>query len=152
MGQSFASERLHGIATRLRVEGERGVARRMNKTIRAAAAPLIAEVRAEGMRRLPKGGGLNVEQAQQPIRVAITSGSRSAGVRIRTRTPGSVQTNSGYVRHPVYGVWRPGVPDQPIPGSAGWWTETLRRGSAAVTPLIVAEMNRVGRFIQYGAD
>lgn len=150
MSQSFASERLHGIATRLRAEGERGVARTMNKTIRGAAEPLIASVRAEADRRLPKSGGLAAEQANQPIRVQILTGARSAGVRIRTRTPGSVQTNSGFVRHPVFGTWRKDVPAQEIPGATGWWTDTMTRGSAAVTPLIIAEMDRVGRVIQDG--
>jgi len=63
-----------------------------------------------------------------------------------------VQTNKGYVRHPVFGVWREGVESQQIPDAAGWWTDTMRKGSEAVTPLILAEMNHVGRFIQYGAD
>jgi hypothetical protein len=150
MGQSFASERLHGIATRLRVEGERGQARRMNKVIRGAAGPLVSAVRAEARRRLPHEGGLDEQQASQAIRVSITTGSRSAGVRIRTRTRGSVQTNKGFVRHPVFGTWRAKMPNQQIPGAAGWWTDTMTEGSAAVTPLILAEMNKVGRIIQGG--
>lgn len=150
--QSFASERLHGIATRLRAEGQRGLQRQMYGVLRGATAPLVDSVREAARERLPRSGGLNEQQADQAIRVSVTSGVRTAGVRIRTRTTASVQTNSGYVRHPVFGR-RENPQDwqtQEIPGAAGWWTDTLRAGSAAITPLLVAELNRVARRIQGG--
>lgn len=151
--EAAASERLHAIAARMRVEADRGAARRMSKVLRGSVAPLIAQVRGAAYVSLPRRGGLNEEQGNQPIRVSIvSSGARTSGIRIRTRTPGSMQTNDGYVRHPVFGKWLKDQPDQPVPAATGWWTETLRHGSAAMTPLIVAEMNRVGRFIQYGAE
>lgn len=145
-----ASERLHAIALRLRTEGQRGLQREMNAAFRASTRPLIASVRAAARERLPKAGGLNEQQASQAIRVSVLTGSRSAGVRIRTRTRGSMQTDKGYVRHPVFGTWRPGVSSQQIPGAAGWWTDTLRQLSPAITPAILAEMNRVARIIQDG--
>ena len=152
MSQPFASTRLHGIATRLRTEGQRGLQRQMNATIRAAAQPLIAAVRAEATARLPKSGGLNLQQATQAIRVSILGGVHTAGVRIRTKTRGSMQTDKGYVRHPTFGR-RENPQDwqtEEIPQARGWWSDTLAARSAAVTPLIIAEMNRVSRIIQGG--
>lgn len=152
MALAPASQRLHEIAARLKVEGNRGARLEMNRAIRAAAQPLVNAVRAEATARLPKSGGLNLEQANQAISVSVVTGSRSAGVRIRTKTRGSMQTDKGYVRHPVFGR-RDNSKDwqtQQIPGARGWWSDTLAARSAAMTPLIVAEMNRIARQITYG--
>lgn len=138
-----ASQRLHDIATRLKAEGERGLRLEMNRTIRAIAQPLVDAVRAEAREKLPKSGGLAEVQAEQAIRIAIVTGSRSAGVRIRTKTRGSMQTDKGYVRHPVFGEWRKDMPSQEIPEATGWWSATLAARSAAITPLIVKAMNRI---------
>lgn len=148
-GQSFASERLHGIATRLRVEGERGLQREMYGVFRTVAQPLKDAARSAALQKLPKSGGLAQDVADQ-VTVRVTSGARTAGVSVRTKTLGTTQTNSGYVRHPVFGAWLPNQPSQEIPGAAGWWTDALQPPSAAVTPLLIAEMNRVGRIIQGG--
>lgn len=152
MSQSFASTRLHGIAARLKAEGQRGLQLEMARTMRAAAQPLVTAVRSEATARLPKSGGLNLQQANQAIRVSVTTGARTAGVRIRTRTRGSMQTDKGYVRHPVFGR-RENPQDwqtEQLPAARGWWSDTLATRSAAITPLIIAEMNRVGRIIQGG--
>lgn len=149
MTQPAASVRLHAIMARLREEGERGQMLRVRRTLRGAAAPLVVSVRAAARERLPRSGGLNEEQASQPISVNVLTGSRSAGVRIRTKTRGSMQTDQGYVRHPIprnREIWV----QQDLPGAAGWWSDTLARGSAAVTPLLIAELNRAGAYIQDG--
>jgi hypothetical protein len=150
MATPYASQRLHAIAGRLRVEGQRGLRLEMNRTLRAGAAPLVTAVRGAARTQLPHSGGLAELEASQPIRVSVLTGARNAGVRISTRTRGSSQTDKGYVRHPVFGEWRPDMPAQQIPQAAGWWTATLTRGSPAVTPLLLAEMNRVGARIQSG--
>lgn len=149
-GQPFASQRLHAIAAELKAQGERGLKRRMNSTLRAAAVPLVDAVREAAREKLPKKGGLNEQQAEQAIRVMVLSGARTAGVRIRTSTRGSMQTDKGFVRHPVFGEWKPNMPSQQIPQATGWWSYTLYRKSPEVTPLILAEMNRVARQIQGG--
>lgn len=142
-----ASQRLHDIAARLRAEGQVGLQREMAATIRAGAQPLVAEVRGAAYVSLPKRGGLNEEQGNQKITVSVLTGPRTAGVRLRTRTPGSMQTDQGYVRHPTpSGKWV----QQEIPLARGWWSDTLARGSRRLTPALVATMNRVARRIQGG--
>ena len=154
-GQSNASERLAAIAARLKAEGQKTVLYEMNRALRGAAQPLVTAVRNEARATLPKSGGLADEQADQAIRVSVITGFKTAGVRIRTRTPGSVQTDMGFVRHPVFAQgdkerdeWR--WVRQELPAARGWWTNTLLTESAEITPLLVAEMNRIGRIIQGG--
>lgn len=145
MAQSPASQRLHAIAARLRAEGQIGVQREMAATLRAVAQPLVNEVRGAAYVSLPKRGGLNEEQGNQKITVSVLTGARTAGVRIRTRTPGSLQTDQGFVRHPTpSGKWV----RQEIPEARGWWSETLARGSRRLTPALVATMDRISRRIQ----
>lgn len=146
MGQPAASLRLHAIATRMRVQGERGAQQEMVRDIRAATQPLIANVRGAAYVSLPKRGGLNEEQGNQRITVSVLTGARTAGVRIRTHTRGSMQTDKGYVRHPVFrtGKWA----QEEIPQATGWWSKTLARDSRAITPVIVKVMNRIARRIQ----
>lgn len=149
MAQSFASQRLHAIATQLKVQGERGLKLEMTRTMRASAQPLVSAVRESAREKLPKSGGLAEQQASQKIRVSVLTGARTAGVRIRTRTRGSMQTDRGYVRHPTFGDRDEWV-RQDTPGATGWWTNTLIRKSPEVTAAIVKEMNRVARRIAAG--
>lgn len=150
--QPLASQRLHAIADRLKVTGQRGTRLEMTRALRAGAKPLVTAVRQSARERLPRAGGLNEWEATQPISVNVLTGAHTAGVRIRTRTKGSVQTDSGYVRHPVFGsgdsfraLWQ--WETQQIPQAEGWWTDPLRKGSPAVTPLLIAELNRIARKI-----
>lgn len=148
MSQSFASQRLHGIAARLRVEGQRGLAREMAGTMRAAAKPLVTAAEAAARSQLPKEGGLNELVAGRHTTVSVLTGARTAGVRLKRarKDAASYQSNRGFINHPTYGEmpWK----RQEIPAAAGWWTDTLAARSRAVTPLLIAEMNRVARRIQ----
>lgn len=155
MAQTFASQRLHGIAARLRADGQRGLRLEMTRAMRTGAQPLVLAVRQAALQKLPKSGGLAAAQAEQAIRISVLTGSRTAGVRIRTFRRGSFQTDKGYVRHPTpslmgydrsYWDWV----RQEIPEAAGWWTDTLKMGSPAVTRLILLELERVARRIQGG--
>lgn len=148
MGQSFASERLHGIATRLRAEGQRGTQRHMYAVFRGAAQPLIRSAEVVAFQRLPRSGGLNRVVPDRHTAVSVLTGARTAGVRLKRRDSASYQTNRGFIDHRTFGhePWK----REELPGAAGWWDDTMRSGSAAVTPLLVKEMDRVGRFIQYG--
>jgi hypothetical protein len=149
VAQSFASERLHGIATRLRAEGERGVARRMGRRIRVAAQPLARSADEAARQRLPHSGGLNELVADRQTRISVLTGARSAGVRLRRLRSDSAayQTDHGYVHHRTFG--RDPWERQELPGAAGWFTDTMRDGSPAITP-VLAEMNAIGREIQGG--
>ncbi len=125
----------------------------MNRALRAGARTGIPEVRQAARDRLPKRGGLNEYEADQKINVSVTSGARTAGVRIRGKA--SQRTDTGTWRHPVpsmlgydrsYWQWT----SQTYSPAEGWWSDTWRAQSVKITPLIVAELNRVGARIQGG--
>lgn len=146
---SNASAQLHAIAAELKFRGERGMKRELTGGLRLGAQPLVSAVRGAAAVSLPRRGGLNIWEADQRITVSVLlSSSRTAGVRLKTRTRGSMQTDEGYVRHRYFGKWYPGEPSQPLPGAAGWWSETLRHGSPAVTPILLGVMEKIAAQIQ----
>jgi hypothetical protein len=98
-------------------------AQREFRDIANEAVPLV---RAAARNKLPRAGGLNEYVANQNITVTSVLAGASMTVRVRHDTHRSAkQTDSGYVRHPVFGVWRPGIPSQQVPNAAGWWTQTF---------------------------
>lgn len=149
MSQSFASERLHAISVRMKAQGMSGMHRQMARTMRGAVKPLVTAVGAAARQQLPKSGGLNELVAGRHTTVSVmTAGARTAGVRMRRarKDSASYQTDRGYVFHKTFGEepWK----QEPLPQAAGWWSTTLAQRSPAVTPVLVAEMNRVARKIQ----
>src|SRR5579875_2179823 len=142
-----ASAQLRAIAVRLREAGDRGNLNALRKSIRASAAPLVSAVKQAASEKLPHGGGLNEQVASQRVGVSIRTGARTAGVRLTTTAPDTSQTDQGFVRHPVFGNRKVWVRES-IPQAAGWWSQTLADKSPAVTPLIVAELERVAASIQ----
>jgi hypothetical protein len=145
-----ASKRLHEIAARARAESPE-MLRGMRKTFRVAAQPLIRSAEQAAREQLPKRGGLNELVAGRHTTVSTLTGARTAGVRLRRarKDAASYQSNRGFIHHKTFGEepWE----RQEIPAAEGWWTNTMRTGSPAITPAIVAEMNRVARRIQDGA-
>lgn len=150
---SNASEQLHAIAAALKARGERGVKRELTAGLRLGAQPLVSAVRGAAAVSLPRRGGLNEWEADQRITVSVLTGSpRTAGVALRTRTRGSMQTDNGYVRHRYFGTWYPNAPSQQIPEAIGWWSKTLERESPAIRPLLVAVIEKVSGEIQAAGD
>jgi hypothetical protein len=151
MAASSGSAQLRAISLRLKAAGAGAYFNPIRAEIRSVARPLAEAAQAAARERLPRGGGLNEWVASQRITISVSTGQRTAGVRLqgpRRRRSGG-QTNKGYVRHPVYGhIGRWAKEDQQIPGADGWWSDTLRERSAAVTPRIVAVINRVSRWVQ----
>lgn len=145
---SNASAQLHAIAAALRARGEKGMKRELTTGLRAGAQPLVSAVKTAAWHKLPHEGGLAARVANERVTVSVTTGARTAGVRMRTATHDSRATNAGYVRHPVYGRWIEGLPSQEIPQAAGWWTDTLRARSPAVTPVLLAVMEKIAAEIQ----
>lgn len=141
-----ASAQLRQIAVALKETGDRGNMNALRRGIRAEAAPLVGAVREAALAKLPRSGGLAQYEASQKIRVAVLAGARTTGVRIIGKA--SQQTDTGSVRHPVFGKWYPNQPAQRIPEAAGWWTETLRRRSPAATVLIKAELDKIAAKIR----
>lgn len=145
---SNASSRLRHISARLRETGQVGVRAEMNSALLEATVFLEAEVRAAAGQRLPQRGGLARQQSTQEIRRRVIPSGSSAGVRLSTATRGSMQTDKGYVRHPVFGVWLEGQKSQQIPGAAGWWSKTLEQKSPMVTPVLLKVMEATAAKIQ----
>jgi len=95
---------------------------------------------------LPRAGGLNAQVAGQKVTVAVRLTAK-ATVRMTTRAPDTKMTDSGFVRHPVFGRRGKWV-TQEIPAARGWWSDTLAKSGPKVTPEILAAMKRVERQIQ----
>lgn len=143
-----ASAQLYRSAATLRASGNRALRLEMTRTLRAQAQPAVSAVRAAARRQLPQRGGLAAEQAEQAIRVSVLTGANTAGVRIRTRTRGSMQTDKGFVRHPVPNTGR--WVRQEIPQAEGWWSQTLARQAPAQTVAMRATMNRIAWRVMRG--
>lgn len=149
MPGQVASEQLRMIGLRLREGGNGALFNPIRAEIVAHAEPLVVAAQEAAQRMLPHKGGLNEWVAGQHIRISVLTGAATAGVRLtgpsNIRSGG--QTNQGYVRHPVFGDREDWKTEQ-IPEAAGWWSTTLAEDSAAITPQIVATINRVNEWIQ----
>lgn len=138
-----ASVELAALGRRLKAASNGAALRReLLRGIRAGAAPLTRAVQDAAREKLPRGGGLNEQVAGQRVSVRVALAGRNTGVRLTTSAPDTAQTDSGYVRHPVYGRRAKWV-HQDIPQAAGWWSQTLQDRSPEITPEVIAAMERV---------
>lgn len=140
------SAQLREVALRLKATGQSGLKVEMTRALRTGAAPLIPAVKNSAIEKLPKEGGLNRQVAGQKITVSIRTGPRTSGVRLTTTAPDTAQTNSGFVRHPVFGHRDRWVTQQ-IPDASGWWTDPLTAASPAITPVLIAVIDGVSERI-----
>lgn len=118
------------------------------RSLRALAKPAAAAVQAEERRVLPKKGGLNERVASTKIGVRITTGTRSAGVRLvqgKKVIPGFVggENDTGKVRHPVYGNRKKWVEQTGLP--TGWWERPLLAMAPEATAAMVKVMDETAR-------
>jgi hypothetical protein len=107
-------------------EAERTALRtEMNKRLKRAVQPVIAETRAAAVERLPKAGGLNKRVAKTPQRVQVRTG-KDPGVRlvVGKSNSGARGANRGEVRHPVFGD-RDQFVSQAVP--SGWFDEPAEK-------------------------
>jgi hypothetical protein len=101
--------------------------------IRTGAKPAIEATRQAARTNLPKRGKLNESVATTAITVNTRLTGAKVGVRIgvpkgRKKSNKVYGANKGVVRHPVFGEWLPGMPDQNLgDNAAGWFDKTLRR-------------------------
>jgi hypothetical protein len=146
------SRELAALAARLKATGNKGLRTQLLRGLKTGAAPLIVAVKDSAREKLPKGGGLNEQVAGQRVRVSVRTGARTAGVRLLTTAPDTAQTNSGFVRHPVFNrrnaEGKRIFVRQELPNATGWWTDPLTAGAPLVTPELTAVMVRVAREIQ----
>jgi len=143
------SEQLAALAARLKVTGEKGLRTQLLRGLKSGAEPLVKKVADAAREQLPHGGGLNEQVAGQKVKVQVRTGARTAGVRMTTTAPDTSQTDSGFVRHPVYGNRKKWVTQQ-IPAAKGWWSQTLADGGSDVTPELLKVMEETATAIQAG--
>jgi hypothetical protein len=115
----------------LKEAGQTGLRKELNKGLREATKPLIAQTRVAAS-RLPQRGGLAARVAKTPQRVQVRTG-RDPGVRIVVpkSSSGARAADAGQVRHPVFGNRKVWV-TQKVTG--GWFSDTLRDGASVVRP------------------
>lgn len=119
------------------------------RNLRAAAKPAAKAVQDHERAVLPKRGGLNEWVASTPVGVRVTTGARSAGVRLvqtkkgRTRPHDLRRMNDqGLVRHPVFGNAKVWV-EQDVP--KGFWDGPLLAMRPEVTAAMLEAMHEASR-------
>jgi hypothetical protein len=138
---------LRELGLKLKAAGDGGLRRELLAGIRLGAAPLVGDVRAAALERLPHRGGLAAFVASSPIavRTRLTGvvGVRIVNTRSGARKGGTTDfgTDRGHVRHPTFGRKGKGSwVGQDVP--PGWFSKTLEEKSPETTPLVLAAMNR----------
>jgi hypothetical protein len=147
------AEKLDALGAELKRQGLGAVRLKMLRNLRAAAKPVIDDVRHEIDSELPHGGGLNEFAAAAKLGVRTRVGGRLVGVRISgpRKGPGADlgrANDSGEVRHPVYGdrrVWavtkvRAGFADRGLEKAA----PAVRESLVAVLEETSAEIAAIG--------
>lgn len=142
-----ATTELPLLAARLKAAGAGGIKLQMVRALRAAAKPVVDDLKVAAAADLPKRGGLNMKVAGQPIKVSVRTTGASAGVSVRAQY---TKTNKGSWRHPVFGntnVWV----TQTYGPAKGWFDKTAEKGApaaqvemAAVLELVAIGVNARG--------
>lgn len=123
------SKAMKGSAPELRKE--------LNKALRTAAKPIIPKIRQSARSNLPREGGLNERFAKKPLRAAVRTGEKTAGVRIQgTKTDPRVNAQ-GRVAHPVFGRPRSTVVQQ-VPSAVGYFDRPAQDSAPQVRSELVA--------------
>lgn len=87
----------------LKKAGEGGLRKELNKGLRLAAKPVIADVKEAFVRELPHKGGLGSFIAGKNTRIVTLTG-RDPGVQIRVAKQDPRMETEGRLVHPVFGV------------------------------------------------
>lgn len=114
--------------------------------LRVGAEPIIPLVRASARDSvIPRSGGLAERVASLPMEVSASTTGYNVGVKLVVRGALAVKTNSGSVRHMVFGnpdVWV----TQSIP--PGWFSKVAEKEAPKVTPALKAAMQRVANKVE----
>ena len=133
---------LRDLGVRLVETGQVGLRRDMTKAISLATKPARRAVKDKLREEMPKGGGANEYLAKRvPVRTAVTFGSRSAGVRVRSNKRGSDlrRLDSGDLWHPLPRNNRKKWYATPVP--AGWFEDALRPFGPLVESALATQMH-----------
>lgn len=125
----------------LKHAGRTELRKELNRGIRVAAKPIVPEVRAEALRRLPKRGGLARQVAKEPARVQTRTG-RDPGVRVVVgrKRGGARQANRGEIRHPVFGDRGRWVTQRVQPG---WFDDPAERSAPRIKRAVQGAMQDI---------
>lgn len=137
------SERLAAIGRSLRVAGDVGIRREVQKTIRAAAQPLVPIIQESAQESLPKAGGMNEFVAKRRPRISVRTGARTAGVSIRYAGKGA-PSDRGPWRHPVFGHRDRWVSQTYVAGEH-WWERAEERGTPLAKVAMATVLEKVAR-------
>lgn len=138
------ADALSDVAKDLRRVGDKDLKKQMNRALRAATKPAIAETRKFARDLLPRRGGLNERVARSRFRTKIRTGANPS-VRI-TATGLDARLNSqGRDRHPVYGNRDAWVEQKVKPG---WFDVPMRRGSRHVREELVRAIDEVAKQLE----
>lgn len=136
-GEQFAK-----LAAKIRAaEGE--LPNELYRALEKSSKPLRRDAKSSALAHLPRKGGLN----------RVVAGSRMStrrvanGIKIKANGIEQLKlTNSGKVRHPVYG--HPGTwVTQSIPAAKDWWSRPMRNGAPKVRRELVKALGKIARRI-----
>jgi hypothetical protein len=145
------ADRLEKVAKALKDGGHKELKKQLLRGFREAGKPVIREIRASALEKLPRGGGLAALVAGSQIGVRTRLGGNTVGVQIRGTNrslQGLRRLDRGELRHPVFGnreVWvgqggsvTPGWFSKPIESSEG----RIRSHMASVLNEVAAKVER----------
>lgn len=134
---------LHVVAARLRREAHGDLDRELQAALERASKPLRADAKASALQHLPHAGGLNVLVAN----AAMIVRRRSGGIQIVAKGISQLaRTNSGEVRHPVYGNREAWV-TQVIPRARNWFYKPMQDGADTVARELKKALDKVAEKI-----
>lgn len=114
------TEKLARLAAAIKQAGDKDLERELNRALRRAGRPLTRSARQGALQILPYRGGL----AERVARSRFSSQVRGGRLTIVAAGRDNLgRMDDGSVRHPVFGVWRPGMPSQRI--TPGWFSKPL---------------------------
>lgn len=124
----------------LKAAGRTELRKELNKGLRKATKPLIAQTRVAALATLPYRGGLAAQVAREPQRVQVKTG-RDPGVRIVVgqKRGGAQAADAGSIRHPVFG--RDEWVEQSV--TPGWFSDTLDEQAEGVLPDLEEAVEKV---------
>lgn len=135
-------EKFAALAARIRkAEGE--LPGELYAALERSAPPLEHAATASALAHLPHHGGLNAVVGSAGMRHT----RRAGGIRINARGITQLKlTNSGKVRHPVYGNPRSWI-TQEIPKALNWFDKPMHDGAAKVRRELDKALDKIARKI-----
>lgn len=98
---------LRDFAHDLRAAGHADLVRDLLRDLRTGAKQVTVETRRAALANLPRRGGLALRVSKAPQRITARAGNTTATVAVvvpgKKKGNAAVQTDQGFVRHPVFG-------------------------------------------------